>query len=141
MKTCSCCGYDKLNGVENICPKCNSKLIYKCKKCGKELYDGKKNMCPLCAWRARRLIGIILSIFGGTTITPGIIVGGLYFFNPMDFVPDFTPVGFIDDLILVLGIVLISGGSLISGIIFLITGIIFVKKLSEKNSKIKPKVI
>lgn len=136
MKKCSYCGYNQLSGMEKNCPKCNSDLIYKCKKCGKELINGKKNKCPLCIGKTKRLIGGILSGTGLLSGIPGGILTFLYFVIPVDAIPDPSPaIGFLDDLLLALGVLLFSGGIFIAGIVLLAWGIIIAVKLSEKVPK------
>ena len=136
MKICSSCGYNQITGTEEFCPQCNVKLTYKCKKCGKELINGKKSKCPLCIGKTKRLIGIILTCCGTFSCVPGILLSILYLANPLDLIPDPTPVvGIIDDIIIILAAILLCCGSLISGLVFLVWGIIIVVKLSEKKKK------
>ncbi len=135
MKKCSNCGYDKLNGTEAICPQCNYNLVYKCKKCGKELINGKRAKCPLCIYKTKRLIGVILSVLGLLSSVPGALLSALYFALPTDFITDVIPgVGFLDDILIIAGVVLLSGGLTITGIVLLVWAIIAIAKISEKKT-------
>lgn len=68
----------------------------KCQRCGVELIEGsEKNLCYSCRQKRMKTfqkVGIIGAI--------GFVAVGLaYGLSPIDLVPDFVPMGFVDDII------------------------------------------
>ena len=122
MIICPNCNLMDLPDNTEICPKCHQRiLIARCKDCGRQLFGAETKRCPECKKAYHEKIKKLL-IIGGVAI---FVAAGGYTILPIDIIPDLIgPVGFIDDVA-----VLLTGSTL--GLTAIVSG--FVNGSKAKN--------